>query len=153
MKRRDGKPEQVGSPSKKYCAGVTPPTALLLHFFKVILKIILLVTTIQLYLWGYENFGYCISFPERGLSIFPAENLMHPGCTHPGCFPKANCFSKCLSRLLTWYIFKTSPVICYHCNNVFSITKPHQTELSKELCSNFCYSNSPGVHCSFKLSD
>lgn len=112
--------------------------------------------TIQLYLCVCENFGWCIPFPERGLSlgIFPAGNLMHPGCTHPGCFPRVNCFSKCLSKLLTWYIFKISPVICYyHCNNVFSITKPHQTESSKELCSNFCYFNSLGVHCGFKLSD
>lgn len=112
--------------------------------------------TIQLYLCVCENFGWCIPFPERGLSlgIFPAGNLMHPGCTHSGCFPRVNCFSKCLSKLLTWYIFKISPVICYyHCNNVFSITKPHQTESSKELCSNFCYFNSLGVHCGFKLSD
>lgn len=85
-----------------------------------------------------------------------AYSLLEYRCTLAAhiCFPKVNCFSECLSKLLTWYIFKTSPVICYyHCSHVLSITKPRQTEFSKELCSNFCYSNSPGVRCGFKLSD
>lgn len=146
--KRDGELEQMWSLSKRCLFCVTLPTTLALHFFKIIVKIIF----VGKYVVMSVHFGECTPSPEMGLSLgmFPAGNLMHPGC-----FPKVNCFSKCFSKLLTWYICKTSPVIYYYqCNNMFSITKTHQTELSKELCSNFSnYSNSPGVHCGFKLSD